>query len=146
MPELIDCYVMAPERSADLAARFLQHFLPQRAASFAPEDPSEALGLPREVRVAQVLEHLQARRAESYSMYFRNLEECDPRHAAVMFNGDGSLFLMLSVDAGGGDAVANRFLLEMKQFASASHAYHGWEEPPVCDAREFRARAAHHSF
>jgi hypothetical protein len=42
---LIDCYVLAPQPSANLARRFLEHFLPQREASFDPSDPIDVLGL-----------------------------------------------------------------------------------------------------
>ncbi len=74
-------------------------------------------------------------------MYFHNRDECDPLHAAVMFNEDGSLFLMLSVAARGGDAEAERFLRELQEFAGARFAYWGWEEPPVAGALEFEERA-----
>jgi hypothetical protein len=122
MPELNDCYVLAPERSASLAVRFLDRFVPRREPAFAPEDPSEVLGLPRSVSIDQVLEHLEVAVSRGYSMYFHNRDECDPLHAAVMFNEDGSLFLMLSVAARGGDAEADRFRRELQKFAGARFA------------------------
>ena len=141
MPELNDCYVLALERSASLAARFLARFLPRRERAFAPEDPSEVLGLPQGVSIDQVLEHLEAEQAQGYSMYFHNRDDSDPLHAAVIFNEDGSLFLMLSVDASGGEATAGRYLQELQEFADARFAYWGWEEPPVVGALEFEERA-----
>jgi hypothetical protein len=141
MPELNDCYVLAPERSGRLALRFLERFLPCREPSFAPEDPSEVLGVSPTCSLEQILQHLEAEPARDYSMYFRNERDTDPLHAAVMFNGDGSLFLMLSVDASGGDAVASQFLDQLKEFSAAGVAYWGWEEQPAISADAFRQRA-----
>ena len=140
-----DCYVMAPDRSADLAASFLRQFLPERVPAFVPEDPSEVLGLPSTITLDEVLVHLQEVRDADYAMYFRSVAMGDPVHAAVFFNDDGSLFLMLSVSDGGGHAAADRCLLAMMKYTGAQYGYFGWEEPPVSDACEFRKRAASHA-
>jgi hypothetical protein len=49
MPDLNDCYVLAPRRSADVASEFIMRFVPRREPAFAPEDPSEVLDLPTAV-------------------------------------------------------------------------------------------------
>lgn len=54
MPELNDCYVLAPKRSAELALSFLNHFLPRREPCFAPEDPPRSWAW-RRTRVSRML-------------------------------------------------------------------------------------------
>ena len=136
-----DCYVLAPDRSASLAVRFLERFLPRREPSFERDDPSEVLCLSEGVNIDQVLEHLEAEHAQGYSMYFRNKDDANPRNAAVIFNEDGRLFFMLSIDASEGESDADRYLQELQEFTDARFAYRGWEEPPVLGAVEFEERA-----
>ena len=137
MPELNDCYALAPKRSAELAERFLDHFLPTRQASFAPEDPSEVLGLPADVTIAQVLRHLEENQEADYSMYFHNCAGSGPRIAGVFFRADGSLLFLVSIEAEQGDAAADQLLDDLKGHVGAQHGYWAWESPPAESAERF---------
>ena len=141
MPGYNDCYVLAPARSATVAASFLEEFLSEREASFAPEDPSEVLGLPLDFQIVQVLQHLEIRLDTGYSMYFKNKMNEEPAHAALMFQEDGSLFLMLSVEADKGTDFATKWTNRIREFASAEYSYWGWEAPPVDGEAAFKERA-----
>ncbi len=141
MNGLHDCYVLAPERSAALATKFLDNFVPLRQPSFAPEEPSEVLGCAASSDIEDVLIHLEAKRKQAYSLYFRNLEDCDPLHAAVVFNEDGSLVLMLSISATADGAMANVYVQKLQAFCGARLGYWGWEEPPAPSALAFEERA-----
>ena len=72
-----DCYVLAPDRSADLAERFLDKFLPEREPSFDPADPSEVLGVPITSTLREVLQFLEANPTRDYSMCWSNTNEFD---------------------------------------------------------------------
>ena len=131
MPGYNDCYVLAPARSATVAASFLEEFLSEREASFAPEDPSEVLGLPLDFQIVQVLRYLEIRLDTGYSMYFKNKMNEEPAHAA----------LMLSVEADKGTDFATKWTNRIREFASAEYSYWGWEEPPVDGEAAFKERA-----
>jgi len=94
---MIDCYVLSPVRSAHLATRFLDSFLPDREPSFDADDPSEVLGLPSGASLDVCCTFLVDNPTTEYTLYWRSSATDDPRHAIVAFNSDGSLVLGLSV-------------------------------------------------
>jgi DNA-binding transcriptional LysR family regulator len=143
---LYDCYVLAATRSADLAERFLNHFLPEREPSFAAEDPAEVLGVPESFTLPEVLQFLEAHREREHTMYWRNTRAESPFHAIVAFGADGGLVLGLSVPVDDDGAHASAVLTEMKAFASADHAYAIVDEPPVLCQSAFIALAAQQSW
>lgn len=141
MPEQNCIWVLAPQRSAILASRFLDHFLPQREATFAPEDPGEVLGLATDAAYDDVVVHLESAPSRGYCMIFNNMGDGDLLNAGILFNEDGSLFLTLSVDAKGGPEQAEHYLEIVADFAESELAYWGFEEPPPADADTFVERA-----
>jgi hypothetical protein len=56
---LIDCYVLAPNRTAVAVRSFLNEFLPNHQASLNENDPAEVLGLPMEVSLDAILDYLE---------------------------------------------------------------------------------------
>ncbi len=141
MPGLNDCYVLAPKRSAQAALSFLNRFVPNREPSFAAEDPSEVLGVSPDFDLHQILDHLERNEEKGYSMYFRNTSADDPHHAALMFQEDGSLFMLLSVDSAQGSEVASDTLSELQKFSGSDFGYWAWEEAPAVNAETFIQRA-----
>lgn len=138
--ELNNCFVLSPERGAELAINFLDHFLPRREMVCVPEDPAESLGLERGVSLDQVLGHLEVETTERYMLAFSNRDQGDIRFAGLDYNSDGSLILELSVAAESGGEITTRYLKELQTFSKARYAYWGWEEPPVSCAAEFIER------
>jgi hypothetical protein len=138
---LHDCYVLPPRRSADLAERFLAHFLPDREPMFAPEDPAEVLGLNGGSTVPEVLRFLEANPGLSYTMYWQNKKNASPFYAIVAFGSDGSLVLGLSPSFDDDRQGAIAVLADMKEFAVAEFAYAGVEEPPELSKLAFVARS-----
>jgi len=134
-----DCYVMAPERSAQIALKFLDRFLPNRTPGFDPRDPGEVLGLTEEFNLKEVFEYLEIKQEVEYAMYFQNEAEAEIKNAGVFFQEDGSLFLMLSVDDLTG--LADETLEEIQRAVNAVVGYWSFEEPPAADADSFRKRA-----
>ena len=122
MSELNNCFVLSPERSAELAITFLDHFLPRREMVCVPEDPANVLGLARGVSLAQVFGHLEVEKTESYMLAFRNRDQGDIRFAGLDFNSDGSLILELSIAAESGGETTTRYLKELQTFSKASYA------------------------
>jgi len=137
MPGLNDCYVLAPERSGSLVLSMLDRFVPNRRPLYAPEDPSEVLGLALGAGIETILTHLEANSSQSYSMYFHNEGVSGPDYAGAMFNKDGSLVLMLSVEENGGAGAAERALQELKTFSGSKLGYWSWEEAPATTTHEF---------
>jgi hypothetical protein len=142
---LYDCYVLAPKRSAELAQRFLDHFLPEREPGFAPEDPAQVLGLPEATTLEDVVRYLEDHPERTYAMYWRSKTATSPFYAIVAFGPDGCLVLGLSPSSeedAYGHAHALAVLAEMKEFAGAEPGYTGVEEPPEITRRAFITRAA----
>ena len=94
---MIDCYVLSPVRSAVLASRFPDSFLPTRELSCDPLDPSEVLGLPPESSFDELCTYLALNSSVEYTFYWRSTTTVDPLHAILTFNSDGSLVFGLSV-------------------------------------------------
>ena len=138
---LVDCYVLAPERSAAVASLFLERFLPKRVPLFDSLDPSEVLGLPADSSLSDVLEHLEAQADTQYSMYWRNALEEPPYYGLLAFTADGALILGLSPCADDRMSEAERWIEAMKESTVSDTAYWGVEEPPVETSSEFRSRA-----
>jgi hypothetical protein len=134
---LFDCYVLATDRSADLAVRFLDRFLPEREPSFDPADPSEVLGVPTTSTIRKILEFLEANPACAYSLYWRNPKGVAPFRAMLVFTDDGHLILGLSPSLDDDQSVARAALSEMKTFAGSRLGYFGIEEAPVGSRGEF---------
>lgn len=94
---MIDCYVLSPVRSALVATRFLDSFLPDRERSFAASDPTEVLGLSSDAAFDKIYAYLVGNPQTEYTFYWRSTSSDDPRHAILAFNADGTLVLGLSV-------------------------------------------------
>ena len=139
---LIDCYVLAPQRSADLARRFLDYFLPQREASFDPNDPIDVLGLPSGSSISDALDFLEQHANVGYSMYWRNTLDRAPYHAFLAFTSDGCLILGLSPCEDDRETEADRWVEEMKRFAAARHGFWRVEEAPPLNREEFQQRTS----
>lgn len=95
---LTDCYVLAPFRSAVLASRFADAFLPEREPSFDPNDPSEVLGVSRDLSLDELITGLSLDQNAEYRFYWRSNRLTEPQHAILAFNSDGSLVLGLSIN------------------------------------------------
>lgn len=137
---LIDCYVLAPERSKGLVLRFLEEFLPQREASFEPVDPYEALGLDPEEQIDTALEYLEEFPEADYSFYWKNRSEGAPLHGFVCFNSDGSLILGLSPSTDDDHSVALEYLRAMQTFVGTQVGLICVESPPPGSRSEFLSR------
>jgi hypothetical protein len=136
---LIDCYVLAPERSAKLAMAFLDRFVPDRDPSFDPNEPSEVLGLPKGTFLDDVLSFLETNKDSEYRMYWSNSEKQEPYHALLAFNADSSLVLGLSPCVDDKESTAIEYLKLMKDFAGTNSSIWGVEMPPPASCEEFFA-------
>ncbi len=93
-----DCYVLAPDRSADFALAFLDTFVPSFEPTWEPGDPVDVLGVPPKHSLEDILIFFQYHTSRDYSMYLRNLEPRSPYYAILAYCEDGSLILGLSGD------------------------------------------------
>jgi hypothetical protein len=140
MPGLLfDCYVLAPERTAKFALRFLDRFLPEREPSFALEDPAEVLSLPPSSPIEDVLLYLEQHPTSAYSMYWRSRSGSDPYHAIVAFNDDGSLVLGLSPATDDHPDVARGYLRDLERYAGTEPGLLLFEQPPPDSRADFEA-------
>ena len=137
---LYDCYVLAPLRSAEIAIRFLSHFMPERRPSFDPADPHEVLGVPRDSTDEEVFRFLESNVTRAYSMHWSNRRSGSPYNAIVSFTVDGCLILGLSPSYDDEEVLARQTLRELKQFAASSLAYAGVEEAPAMSRADFVSR------
>jgi hypothetical protein len=135
MPPYADVYVLAPERSAALIARFLEHFTPD-----AEEVVDDGYGVPQFSdtparhfrRAEELVEHLAAHPSESYGVYWRNLG-AGPAFAMAFFTTDGAIILGLACLEGEAEAR----LTELQSFAGSKSGCILFEQPPPDSAAEF---------
>jgi len=139
VPGFLDCYVLAPSRTARSAEDFLDNFLPERTQSFDSMDPAEVLGIPLISTLRDVLLFLEDHPALEYRMYWRNTQDAEPYHAHLSFNTDGTLILGLSVCDNHKPDVAEQFLRQLESFAGTGRGVLAWETPPPGNEDAFRA-------
>jgi len=128
---------MAPERSASLALRFLDQFIPNREETWDPADPADVLGLPRGSSLEEIVRFLERHVDRDYSMYFRNSADGSPYFAIMAYRRDGSLILGLSTVEG--ERMAEAELRRLEQF-SGSQGYWSVEEGPLSGRAAFIER------
>ena len=133
-----DVYVLAPHRSADTVARFLDAFAPRREQSAAEycfpqySDRPQIILTDAQGAIGYYLDHP----SEAQSMYFRNAGD-GAAHVMLFFTEDRELILGLSV----GEAEADDALRRLGEHAGSQVGYVTFEEPPPATACEFRRLA-----
>jgi len=138
---LFDCYVLAPERTADVAMAFLDRFLPERVAQFEACDPSDVLGVPRGTSIPDVAVFLEVNPSVAYSMYWRHRAEDSPVVATLAFTADAQLILGLSCCYDDDPECADRTLGEMMAAVGAEYGYTAVEAAPALRRDDFIRRA-----
>lgn len=137
---LYDCYVLAPRRSSEIAAQFLNHFMPERRPQFEATDPHQVLGVAQDATDEETLRFLESDPTRAYSMYWTNRRAGSPYNAIVSFTEDGCLILGLSPSYDDEEPLAIRALEQLKVFAESSLGYVGVEEAPALSRRAFVSR------
>jgi hypothetical protein len=138
MPGYFDVYVMARERTAGVAMRFLEMFVPMREQSAVDYEFPQYSEKPTTViqTASEAIQHCEAHPDEAQSFYFRNRGE-GPAHGMLFFTADQGLILGLSVDEHEDD-----WLFRLKEWANSNVGYIASEVPPAPTAAEFRRIAA----
>lgn len=139
---LIDCYVLAPARSAQLAELFLERFVPERSPSFEADDPAQVLGVSPDTSPEAVMAFLVENPTIEYWMYWNNERDALPSNALVAFNDDGSLVFGLAAAYDDEPHVALVTLAAMKRLVGSSCGYTTVEQAPASSRVEFLARAS----
>lgn len=134
---LFDCYVLAPDRTADIAMAFLDRFLPDRVAQFEASDPSDVLGVPRGTPLRDVASFLEVNPSVAYSMYWRHRANDSPVVATLAFTADAHLILGLSSCDDDDPECADRTLREMMAASGAEYGYTAVETAPALSREEF---------
>lgn len=140
-----DIYVLAPERSAEAALRFLNAVTPDREPAADeyqfPEDAEASDATFRDP--ADAIRYAAGRPGERQRLYFRNVATVGPAHAMVFFTGDGGMVLGVSVMARQEDphreaAEIADWLDRLRTVSGAVAGYALYESPPPCGtAAEF---------
>ncbi len=131
---LLDCHVIAPERTAAAASRFLLGFLARPIASFELADAAHTLGLSSDATLQDCFHFLEGTPKSQASFYWRNEELGDVRHLMIAFNDDQSLSLGVSVDLSESadfEVLGLLWLSKLKEATGATHGRFGGEIPPI---------------
>jgi hypothetical protein len=139
---LFDCYVLAPERTADIAMAFLDRLLRDRVAQFEACDPSDVLGVPRGKSIRDVASFLEANPSVAYSMYWRHRTDDPPWFATLAFTADAHLILGLSPCIDDDPECAARTVGEMMAAVGAACGYTAVESAPALNREEFLRKGA----
>jgi hypothetical protein len=137
---LFDCYVLAPQRTAEIAIAFLERFLPARDAQFEPSDPSDVLGLPRGVSTQEIVSFLEANPDVAYSMYWRRRGGDTSLFAILAFTADAQLILGLSSCRDDDPECAQETLEEIIDAVGAEYGYAAVEAAPAASREDFLRR------
>lgn len=129
-----DVYVLARERSAAVASRFLAAFAPQGTASASEYEFPEYSKRPDVVfsTAMEAIRYCAAHSDAGQRFYFNN-PSGDPAHAMLFFTNDGGLILGVSVADEEEQALAR-----LKAHAGVDIGYITFESPPCETAAEFR--------
>jgi hypothetical protein len=138
MPGYYDVYVISRERTAEVALRFLDTFVPEREQSAVDYEFPQYSEQPNTVfqSASEAIHHCEAHPDAAQSFYFRNRGE-GPAHAMLFFTPDHGLILGLAVDEQEDD-----WLLRLKAHAGSSLGYISFEQPPAETVAEFEQIAA----
>jgi hypothetical protein len=138
MPEFADTYVLAPERSAALVARFLDHFAPRREEAAVDYSVPQFADVPARHfgRAEELVEYLVGHPSEPHGVYWRNLGD-GPPFVMAFFTSDGAVILGLSCV----EPEAPAWLSRLRAFAGPGPHCTLFEQPPPDSAAEFRALA-----
>jgi hypothetical protein len=138
-----DLYVLAPARSAALAERFLDRFLPARKPSAAAYEVPQHAHHPEIIftDVRELLRCCEARPRMRHAAYWTHgRQDGEPRAAHVFFLSDGGMILGLSTAVR--EPVHCEWLLgELRSFTGAEVGLIALETPPPDSAAEFRRLA-----
>jgi hypothetical protein len=135
MPGYFDIYVLAPDRSATTASRFLLEFAPRRQQSAAEYEFPQFSDRPTTVLLTaqEAIRYCIEHPSEPQSLYFRNLAD-RPAHVMLFFTADQGLIFGLSVE----QAEAEDRFRRLCDWAGTQIGYVTFEEPPPATANEFR--------
>ena len=133
-----DVYVLARERSAAEAARFLTAFAPNGIESASEYEFPEYSKRPTVVLTnsADAIRYCETHPTAANRFYFRNPKGI-PAHAMLFFTSDGGLILGLSVVKG-----ERKALKELMAHAGSDVGFITFESPPPETIVEFRQAAA----
>ena len=134
VPGFHDVYVLARDRTAATAQRFLSAFAPHREQSAVDycfpqysERPSTIL-----TSADDAIRRCESHPFESQSLYFRNLGS-GAKHAMLFFTADGGLVLGLSVEV-----EPDEMFLKLREHARSETGYIDFEAPAPNTVVEFR--------
>ena len=137
-----DVYVLAPERTAEIIARFLECFLPLREESaddyHVPEYSDNPVMVLKEAD--EVIQYAVENRLASQRIYWRRLGEGEPQHSHVFFLADGGLVLGVSV-AEDRELRLVWWVQQLKECVGSQFGYYVGETPPVDSTEEFKSIA-----
>lgn len=130
----IDVYGLASTRCANIAWDFLHKFVPNWELCAAPEDFSEVFELDFIISLQDQFQWMEQHPTRSYSHYFHNTHNEDPRHLIVAWNNDGSLVCGLSLMH---IANSDNDWLAIIEDHFNSNIIYGTERPPPMYRTEF---------
>ncbi len=135
MPGYHDVHVLAPERSAAVANRFLAAFAPNREETTAEYAFPRYSAEPSIVfeTAAEAIRYCIERPEEAQSLYFSN-RNGKPAWVMLFFTTDAALILGVSVESSEEDVA----LAELQCHAGSEIGYITFESPPADTAAEFR--------
>ena len=134
---LSDCYVIAPNRSAEYAMKFLDEFIPLRRITWDPSFSGEELGVSPTLSFEEILEHLEHNPESGIALYFWTTQSSPPWQAMLRFNGDGSLILGLSCD--NEEGAESELLGRMEDFIGSAGCCLT-EDPPARSREEYNIK------
>jgi hypothetical protein len=135
----IDIYVLAPDRSAEVALMFVGAVIPDRDLTAEDyEFPGDAEAPAVTIRdVDEAVRHAAARPGADQQFTFRNAAAGEPTLAMVYFTGDCVMVLGITIPARQEDRPRETdeiagWLVRLQEVSGASVGYALYESPPPC--------------
>ena len=134
---MINCYVLSPVRSATMAARFPNQFLPEGEPSFCIAEAVNALDVSPDAGsdlpdFEMVCAMFGYQETKPFTFQWQSKQERNPFRAMLVFNDDRSLVFGLSLlcpDNPDADSVVGQWLTRLKEFAQSPPRIFGFDFP-----------------
>ena len=140
MPEYADIYILAPERTPQVVANFLDAFIPDREEAAAEYEIPQYSASPAIIfsHSQELIDYCCSHPQEVHTVYWRANRNQKPEHAMAFFLKDANLILGVSTDAEDHSYIDD-IVSKLKRYFGTDDVLMRYEECPPESKEAFKA-------
>jgi len=133
-----DCYVLTNKRTKKFVDEFLNTFIPNRKEQTdIYEVPQYGKEIDEEFDSAdKLIRYLELNVDTPHTIYWKNLDNKEPRFANCFFTNDNNLIVGLACNAN--DKIENELLLKLMDYCGTNDGYIAFEQPAPHNSDDFK--------